>query len=71
MSDTLDDISPLTTQEAADFLGVSRPHLVKLLDAGVIPHHKTGAHRRVLRADLDAYVKVRSATAQSPEESKL
>ncbi|MGB9095134.1 helix-turn-helix domain-containing protein [Erwinia sp.] len=45
----------LTSQEAANILNVSRPHLVKMLEEGMLPFHKTGRHRRVLFADLMKY----------------
>ena len=50
----------LTTQEAADFLNVSRPHLIKLVNESVLPCEMTGTHRRLALKDLLEYKAKRS-----------
>jgi excisionase family DNA binding protein len=54
----------LTTQEAADLLNVSRPHLIKLLESGDLSYHKTGKHRRVRFADLMDYKNRRDTASE-------
>ncbi len=57
----------LTTQEAADLLGISRPTLVKLLESGEIPYEQRGRHRRLLLTDVLEYKR----TARSEQRAQL
>ncbi len=54
----------LTTQEAANLLNVSRPHIVQLIKAKQLPARKVGTHRRIRFADLQAY-KARAEVARN------
>lgn len=59
----------LTTQRAADLLGVSRPHLIKLLEAGDLPYHRAGSHRRIYFRDLVHYQKRRDGERKAALDS--
>ncbi|UZD21110.1 helix-turn-helix domain-containing protein [Algoriphagus halophytocola] len=69
----------ITTQAAAELLGCSRPHLVKLLEQGEINFIKIGKHRRIKYEDVIEYKKKLKAEQrrllieiiQSDEESGL
>lgn len=46
-----------STVEAANFLNVSRPFVIKEIEAGRLPHRKVGTHRRVAFDDLVSYAR--------------
>ena len=58
----------LTTVEAAHFLNVSRPFVVKEISEGRLPHRLVGTHRRILFEDLITYArKMREQQVQALE----
>lgn len=57
----------LTTGQAADMLGVSRPYLIARLEAGDLPFRKVGRHRRIRMDDVLSY----KATMQVERKAAL
>jgi excisionase family DNA binding protein len=53
------DNQVVTTQRAATILGMSRPFFIKLLEAGVMAHHRVGNQRRVYLRDVLSYARKR------------
>lgn len=67
---TIAPVTPtLTTQQAAELLGVSRPTVVRLLDEGRFPYEKVGSHRRIQLRDLLAYRDERRAAQYAALEA--
>lgn len=61
----------MTTQAAAELIGCSRPHLVKLLESGEINYTKVGKHRRVKYEDIIEYKKKMKANQESILEKMM
>ncbi len=55
----------VTTQKAAEILGCSRPHLVKLLENGELDFIKVGKHRRIKFEDVVNYKQKMKAEQKS------
>lgn len=71
----LPNATEITTQAAAEALGCSRPHMVKLLEQGAIPFTKVGKHRRIKHQDLMEYkrkekIKQRQLLAELMQEDE-
>jgi excisionase family DNA binding protein len=61
----------LTTQEAAELLGMSRTYLTKLVDSGAIPSFRVGSHRRIRFKDIVDYQERRDAERQESMDAIL
>lgn len=62
----------LTTQQAADLLGISRPTLLRLLEKEALPYERVGTHRRLLLKDVLRFREARrEAQYRTLEETAL
>ena len=53
------DNQAITTQRAADILGMSRPFFIKQLEGGLMAHHRVGNQRRIYLRDVLKFAKKR------------
>ncbi|WP_460890959.1 excisionase family DNA-binding protein, partial [Ramlibacter alkalitolerans] len=60
----------MTTVEAANYLHVSRPFVIREIEAGRLPHRMVGTHRRIQFDDLHTY-KQRMVAGQKEALRKL
>lgn len=60
----------LSTVEAANYLNVSRPFLIKEIEAGRLVHRMVGTHRRVKFSDLMDYAKAMREKQQEALDKK-
>ena len=58
----------MTTQQAADVLGMSRTYVVRLIDQGTIPAHLVGTHRRLNAVDVLSYRQRRQEAIDGMQE---
>lgn len=58
----------MTPNEAAEFLNVSRPYVLKLLDEGALPYRMVGSHRRIPGDTLAAYKEQQRACSREAME---
>ncbi|MDO4898508.1 MAG: helix-turn-helix domain-containing protein [Rothia sp. (in: high G+C Gram-positive bacteria)] len=54
----------MTSNEAAQFVGISRPTLMKLTQKGEILSHRVGSHTRFLKVDLENYKREKAQRKQ-------
>jgi excisionase family DNA binding protein len=60
----------LTTSDAARLIGCSRQHVVDLCTSGQLPYTSTGTHRRIRRADVEAFVRSGGGRLLRPEQRR-
>ena len=61
----LPDNQVVSTQRAADLLGMSRPFFIKLLESGAMAHHRVGNQRRVYLRDVLEFARKRDEERQA------